>query len=281
MKKIVWLTAFTVSASSLLAQIKMPAPSPAQTVMQDFGLGKIEINYSRPAAKNRTMFGKNTDLAPAGDVWRTGANAATTVKFTDKVTINGVELAPGKYGLLSIPNKTEWIVIISKDTTVSQPSDYKEANDAVRVYAKPESVKPAVESFTIAVTDVLPESCNITLSWGTTLVKVPVTTNIRDRVRAQTEQALSTDKVSGNTYFTAANFYYEYDKDYNKALNCVTKAIEANPKAYWIYLLKARIEKELGDKVAAKQTATTCIELATAAKNNDYVRMANDLIKKL
>jgi tetratricopeptide (TPR) repeat protein len=281
MKKIVWLTAFTVSASSLLAQIKMPAPSPAQTVMQDFGLGKIEINYSRPAAKNRTMFGKNTDLAPAGDVWRTGANAATTVKFTDKVTINGVELAPGKYGLLSIPNKTEWIVIISKDTTVSQPSDYKEANDAVRVYAKPESVKPAVESFTIAVTDVLPESCNITLSWGTTLVKVPVTTNIRDRVRAQTEQALSADKVSGNTYFTAANFYYEYDKDYNKALNCVTKAIEANPKAYWIYLLKARIEKELGDKVAAKQTATTCIELATAAKNNDYVRMANDLIKKL
>lgn len=281
MKKIVWLTAFTVSASSLLAQIKMPAPSPAQTIMQDFGLGKIEINYSRPAAKNRTMFGKNTDLAPAGDVWRTGANAATTVKFTDKVTINGVELAPGKYGLLSIPNKTEWIVIISKDTSVSQPSDYKEANDAVRVYAKPETVKPAVESFTIAVTDVLPESCNITLSWGTTLVKVPVTTNIRDRVRAQTEQALSADKVSGNTYFTAANFYYEYDKDYNKALNCVTKAIEANPKAYWIYLLKARIEKELGDKVAAKQTATTCIELATAAKNNDYVRMANDLIKKL
>lgn len=281
MKKIVWLTAFTVSASSLLAQIKMPAPSPAQTIMQDFGLGKIEINYSRPAAKNRTMFGKNTDLAPAGDVWRTGANAATTVKFTDKVTINGVELAPGKYGLLSIPNKTEWIVIISKDTTVSQPSDYKEANDAVRVYAKPETVKPAVESFTIAVTDVLPESCNITLSWGTTLVKVPVTTNIRDRVRAQTEQALSADKVSGNTYFTAANFYYEYDKGYNKALNCVTKAIEANPKAFWIYLLKARIEKELGDKVAAKQSATTCIELATAAKNNDYVRMANDLIKKL
>lgn len=281
MKKIVWLTAFTLSASSLLAQIKMPAPSPAQTIMQDFGLGKIEINYSRPAAKNRTMFGKNTDLAPAGDVWRTGANAATTVKFTDKVTINGVELAPGKYGILSIPNKTEWIVIISKDTTVSQPSDYKEANDAVRVYAKPESVKPAVESFTIAVTDVLPESCNITLSWGTTLVKVPVTTNIRDRVRAQTEQALSADKVSGNTYFTAANFYYEYDKDYNKALNCVTKAIEANPKAFWIYLLKARIEKELGDKVAAKQSATTCIELATAAKNNDYVRMANDLIKKL
>ena len=81
-------------------------------------------------------------------------------------------------------------------------------------------------------------------------------------------------------YQQAASFYYEWDKDYNKALDYANKAIADNPKGFWLYLMKARIQKDMGDKTGAKASAQKTIEIATEAKNDDYVRMANDLIKK-
>ncbi|MGL1645727.1 DUF2911 domain-containing protein, partial [Vibrio parahaemolyticus] len=69
------------------AQVRMPAPSSTQTITQDFGLGKIELTYSRPNIKGRTVFKENSELAPLGKVWRTGANASTKIKFTDPVSI--------------------------------------------------------------------------------------------------------------------------------------------------------------------------------------------------
>ena len=108
MKRLLLLAAIGCTMATQ-AQIKMPAPSPTQTFTQEFGLGKIELSYSRPSIKGRAMFKENSELAPLGSVWRTGANSATTVKFTDDVTIGGVNLKAGKYGLLSIPGKNEWI----------------------------------------------------------------------------------------------------------------------------------------------------------------------------
>ena len=130
MKKIFLLIAIA-TASTSIAQIKMPAPSPTQTITQEFGLGKIELSYSRPSIKGRELFKEGSELAPLNNVWRTGANSATTLKFTDEVMIGGTTLKSGKYGLLTIPGKKEWIVIISKDTTVNQASSYKIENDVV------------------------------------------------------------------------------------------------------------------------------------------------------
>ena len=280
MKKVLLIAAIATS-TFLQAQIKMPAPSSTQSIYQDFGLGKIELSYSRPAIKGRQLFKDGSELAPLNSVWRTGANGATTLKFTDVVSINGVELKPGKYGLLTIPGKSEWTLIISKDTTVNQPSAYKVENDAVRITVAPMKMKQKVEVFTMQFANITAESCELHLMWGKTAISLPIVTNVRDRIRTQTETALQADKVTANTYFTAANFYYEMDKDYNKALNAVNKAIETSPKAFWMFLLKAKIEKELGDKVSAKTSAESCITIATEAKNTDYVRMATLLIKSL
>lgn len=92
---------------------------------------------------------------------------------------------------------------------------------------------------------------------------------------------LSADNVNPNLYFSAANFYYDIAKDYNKALTNVTKATDKNPKAYYMFLLKAKIEKALGDKASAKADAEKCVQLATEAKNDDYVRGGNMLLKSL
>ena len=90
-------------------------------------------------------------------------------------------------------------------------------------------------------------------------------------------------KSNPNAYWSASNFYYEWDKDYTKALSAVTKATEANPNGFWIFLLKAKVHRDLGDKVSAKTSAQKCIELAKAAPtpNEEYVKRATDLINKL
>jgi tetratricopeptide (TPR) repeat protein len=129
------------------------------------------------------------------------------------------------------------------------------------------------------ITDINPESAALHIMWGGTGVNVPITTSVKDRLRAQIETSLKGDKKP-MPYQQAANFYYEWDKDYAKALENVNKGIADSPKAFWLYLLKARIQKDMGDKAGAKASAQKTIEIATEAKNDDYVRMANDLIKK-
>src|SRR3954447_791507 len=113
---------FAVFAASILlltnvtAQVSMPQPSPTQTIRQEFGMGIIELTYSRPSIKGRQLFGENTVLAPLGKPWRTGANAATKIHFTDNVTVGGKTLDTGTYVIYTVPNKGQWDFVLSKGT---------------------------------------------------------------------------------------------------------------------------------------------------------------------
>lgn len=280
MKKVFLLAAMAVAVITQ-AQIKMPAPSSTQTITQDFGMGKIELTYSRPNIKGRALLKENSDLAPLNKLWRLGANAATRIKFTDNVTMGGKLLDTGSYVLYAIPGKDYWEMIVNKGLTNWGTDGYKESEDVVRFKVKAEKMSPFVESFTMQFAAIQPESCEIHAMWGNTAIAIPVSTNVKTRLRAQIEKELNADKVNPAVYQSAASFYFEWDKDLNKALVNAKKATEANPKGFWLFLLEARIEKEMGDKVAAKASAEKCIEVATAAKNDDYVKQANDLIKKL
>src|SRR3954471_6350370 len=104
-KSIVSLIALLFLMHAEAQQIRTPQPSPTQTIKQDFGIGTIELSYSRPGIKGRKL---GVDIAPYGAVWRTGANQATTLTFSDSVNIGGIKIAPGRYGLVSIPNKDQW-----------------------------------------------------------------------------------------------------------------------------------------------------------------------------
>src|ERR1700753_2987247 len=137
MQKILFLSAIScllILGSASAQSLRTPSPSVPQFVRQDFGLSNIELSYSRPGVKGRKVFG---DLVPFGKVWRTGANQATTLTFGDTVTIGGVAIAPGKYGLLSIPGADEWTFIITHQTDVTQPAAYKQDQDIVRIHAQP------------------------------------------------------------------------------------------------------------------------------------------------
>lgn len=280
MKKIMLIAAAFCSIH-VFAQVRMPAPSPTQKITQEFGLGSVEVTYSRPSSKGRSLFKDNSDLAPLGKLWRTGANAATKLYFTDKVMMGGKLLDTGMYVLYTIPGKEYWEIILNKGTNNSGTDGYKESEDVNRFKVKAEKNGAELETFTMQFDKVLPESCELQLAWGNTLVRIPMSVNVKDRIRLQVEKALSAETPNPAAFQAAANFYYEWDKNLNKALVNVTKATQANPKAFWLFLLQAKIQRDMGDKTAAKASAEKCIEAATEARNDDYVRQANDLIRKL
>ncbi len=256
-------------------QLTTPQPSPTQTVKQNFSTGSIELSYSRPSKKGRAVFG---DLVPYGKVWRTGANAATTLTFTDDVTIGGKEVKAGKYGLLSIPNEKKWTLIITKDVTVTSPAAYKEENDVVRLEADAMKMPYNIETFSITFGEITGSSINLQLMWDNVFLQFPITTNTEARVMKQIEEVMNKDN---KPYFSAAQYYYDNGKDLGQALTWANKAIDNNKEAFWIYMLKARILAKQGNKAEAKAAATTVVDLATKAKNDDYVKMGNDLIKTL
>jgi Protein of unknown function (DUF2911) len=275
MKKLL-LSAFAIALLfTSEAQLKTPAPSPGQTVKQEFSLSSIELSYSRPGIKGRKLY---ADIAPAGKVWRTGANGATTLTFGEEVMIGGTKIPAGKYGLLSIPDKKTWTLIISKQTDVTSPAAYKQDMDVVRVNAAVQSTKSAVETFTIQFANVKDNSCEIQLQWGKSIVSLPVTTDIDGKIMASIDAAMKTEKPP---YFAAAMYYMENGKDLNQALGWFNKAVEAQPDAFWVQHQWANCLAKLGKVNEAKAAATRSKELAITAKNDDYVKLNDDLLKKL
>lgn len=266
------LYACTIAAD---AQLRTPAPSPTQSIRQDFGLSRIELSYSRPNAKNRKVMG---DLVPYGKVWRTGANGATLLQFGDDVIIGGTTVPAGKYGLLTIPDKDNWTLIVTRQLNVTQPAVYNKDSDIVRVSAKPVTMKDKVETFTMQFANVAPASCELHLMWENTAVALPIKTDIDSKIMTQIADAMTKENPP---YFAAASYYFDNGKDMAKAKQWAEKAVEANPKSFFIVHLLAKIQARTGDKKAALATAQRSKELSKEAQNDDFVRLNEKLIEGL
>ena len=276
MKKLL-LAAICMSAIVMTEaqQLRTPQPSTTQTVKQDFGLGSIELSYSRPNMKGRKIFG---DLVPFDKVWRTGANSATTLTFSDEVIIGGTKIPAGKYGLLTIPSANEWTIIISKQTDVTSPTAYKQEMDVVRVKAKPMALPWSFETFGISFENIKDNSCELMIAWDKTLVALPITTDVDGKVMKQIETIMTKDN---RPYFAAAAYYADNGKDLNQAVAWFDKAIEQNPQAFWVYYQKAKALAKQGKKAEAMAVSAKSMELAKAAKNDDYVSLNEKLQKDL
>lgn len=277
MKKLLTCLLLTGSIymTSHAQQLRTPAPSPAATIKQSFALSSVEVNYSRPAVRGRAIFG---DLVPYGKVWRTGANEATTITFGEDVTVGGKKVPAGKYGLLTIPGQNEWTIIISKQLDVTSPAAYKQDQDVVRFTAKSETLPFSVESFMIVFDDIKSNSMLVELIWDKTAVGFPIESDVDSKVMAQIDNAMNKDN---RPYFGAAMYYMENGKDMNKALEWLNKAVEQNPNAFWIHHQRANAFAKLGKKQDAIAAANKSIELARAAKNDDYVALNEKLLKTL
>lgn len=266
----------TLTCGALQAQgLKVPAPSTGQTIKQEFGLGNVELSYSRPSTKGRKIFG---DLVPFNKVWRTGANGATTLNFSDDVIIGGKTIPAGKYGLLTIPAQGSWTVIITKQLDVTSPSAYKEDQDVVRVNVKTIALPYKVETFLMQFDEIKGTECNLWIMWDKTAVALPIKTEIDAKVMAQISEAMKSEKPP---YFNAAMYYMEAGKDLKQAHEWLTKATELNPNFFWVWHQKANAEAKLGLKKEAIASANQSLKLAQDAKNPDYVALNEKLLKTL
>lgn len=275
MKKI--STLFTAVLCSLItlsadAQLLMPQSSSSQTLIQEFGLGKITVKYSRPNIKGRSV---SADLAPYGEVWRTGANDATVITFTEAVTLEGNAVPAGEYALFTIPGKDEWTIILNKETKQWGAYSYKQSEDVLRFKVKPGKLNDKVETFTITFNDVLPSTATLDLLWTNIRVSVKMTTDVDSKVMASIDEAMKGDK---KPYAMAAIYYYENGKDLKKALEWINVAETADPKAPWFKYQKGRIQLKLGDKTGAAQTAKAGIEAAKAMNNAEYIRLNGKIL---
>lgn len=262
-----------LTTTSVNAQLKVPAPSPLQTIKQAFALSDITVEYSRPSAKGRVIYG---DVVPFGKVWRTGANGATKITFGEDVKVEGMDVKAGTYAIYSIPNKDSWEVMLYKDLTLGgDVAEYKKENELVRFVVKPTAMNDKVETFSIDLSDITASTVKVQLVWEKTRVSFNVVADIDSKIMKTIENTIVKDN---RPYFQAASYYYDNDKDLKQAGEWVDKAIANNPKAYWVVLLKAKIQTKQKDTKGAIATAEQVITIATEAKDDAYIAQAKKLI---
>ena len=262
------LICLTIGMSETTAQLNLPASSPLQTIKQNIALSAITVEYSRPSAKGRIIFG---DLVPYDKVWRTGANQSTKITFGGDMVVEGNRIQKGNYALYTIPGKTEWTIIFSKNTTWWGAYPYTETEDLLRFKVKSIALPSSVETFTINFDNSSANSTTMVLLWEKTRVPIVISADDDALAMKNIDEAMSPE--DNRPYIEAANYYYENNKDMNKALEWINKSIEMIPKAYWAILLKAKIQIKRKDYPGAIAAASQVITLAREDKSDEYISL--------
>ena len=275
MKKIISTLLMAVVCSTGFSQVKTPQSSPKATVTQVVGLTDVSIEYNRPSAKGRTIFG---DLVPFGKLWRTGANANSIITFSDDVMIDGKTLAKGKYAIFTVPKADNWDIIFYTDTNNwGIPENLDDSKVALKTTVKPQMLNSKVESFTIAMNNLDNNFGHLEISWEKTMVAVKIEVPTNKTAMASIDKALN--GPSANDYYAAGTYFFQSNGDLKKALEYVDKALSMNEKpTFWQLRQKSLIQAKMGDKKGAIETAKLSLAASEAAKNNDYIKMNKDSI---
>lgn len=246
------------------SQTYFPELSPKGLIMQNVGQTTIEINYERPAARGRKVFGQ---LVPYNKLWRTGAGNCTKIKFNETVIIGGTKVNAGTFSLLTIPGPAEWTIIINSDTTLYGTSSYIQNKDLIRFAVKPEKTSRFYESLTIDL-DVIPNNAELYISWERTQIHFTIGTEIDKRITEYIAQTLLTNNSSDpDEYANAADYYFYLNKEPEKALILINNAI-SKKNELWYFRLKIDILEKPGKYQDAIEVCKLAIEFIN--NNSDW-----------
>lgn len=270
MKRILIFLSFIISHFAVEAQVRIPETSPKAIIKQVVGLTDVEIVYSRPSARGRSVLG---NLVPFGQLWRTGANDNSTISFSDDVVINGKTLKKGKYALYTVPNIQSWDVVFYTITdNWGTPKEYDESKVALKTTVNEEALTKPVETFTLAINNLDTNSATLDISWENSYVSLKFEVPTKKIAVASIEKALA--GPSPEEFYTAAQYYYQSNGDIEKARTYIDKAVELSKNVPFYYLrLKSLIQAKQGDKKGAIETAKWSISASEAAGNKEYVDM--------
>ena len=274
------LLAFATTAS---AQINKPAPSPSAKLSQDVGLTKVHIEYSRPGVKGRKIFG---GLEKYDAVWRTGANACTKITFENNAMMAGQEVPKGTYSLFTIPKEGKtWTFILNKDTTLWGAGGYDPAKDLFRVEVAVETLPMLVETMTIDLANFHTNGADLQISWEKSRVSVPIVVDSDTLVFAEIDAKVlnAEGEISARTYYDAAMFYVEKNKDLPLAAKWLDKAVEMSPDAFWQVYQQGELALKLGDPVKARGCMEATMRIAKESPRGDfgYIAKAKEFLEKM
>ncbi|WP_278035929.1 DUF2911 domain-containing protein [Flavobacterium nitratireducens] len=270
MKRVLFVLVLVVFQLSSKAQVRIPEMSPKAVIKQVVGLTDVEIVYSRPSARGRSVLG---NLVPFGQLWRTGANENTIITFGDDVVINGKTLKKGKYALFSVPNVQSWdIIFYTAIDNWGTPKEYDESKVALKATVQDQTLSKPVETFTIAINNLETSSATLDIAWENSYVSLKFEVPTKKIAIASIEKTLA--GPTPEEYYTAAQYFYQSNSDIVKGREYIDKAVELSKSVPFYYLrLKSLIQAKQGDKKGAIETAKWSISAAEAAGNKEYVEM--------
>jgi Protein of unknown function (DUF2911)/Tetratricopeptide repeat len=256
------------TATGETLMLNLPRASQHALVSQRIGITDITINYHRPLANGRQVWGK---LVPYGQVWRAGANENTIITFSDPVTIEGQSLDKGTYGLHMIPAETEWTIIFSKNSTAWGSFTYKQDEDALRVKVKSQT-GDMHDALAYDFDDVKADSAVVTMRWEKVAVPFKVHVNVNDIVTASIHQ-----QIHGmNQYYwegpdDAAQYFLVNKINLDEALKYEDLSIQ-NEERYDNLMNKSKVLEAMGRKQDADSFRAKALDKANALQLYVYGR---------
>jgi Protein of unknown function (DUF2911) len=282
MKKLLFCTYFATALllaissiggqGALYAQLNTPPPSPEAEWKQRLGFTFVTVVYERPLMRGRKIFG---GLEPFGKVWRTGAGDCTTIKFSDDIEFGGQKVKKGKYSLFTIPDATEWTVILNTDTTQHGAFNYDEKKDVLRIKIKPETTTKIHESFGIELIDIQQDyTATLALTWENTSIKIPVKSYADEQIMADIQnQIFVQKKQNANLFYNASAYYMNSKRDLKQALEWSQKAETMDKENFYYVNQSTKILEQMKDYKAAIESGKRAVEVGnkkgfkTAAAN--------------
>lgn len=234
----------------------LPRVSPNASVSQTIGVTEVEISYGRPSVRGRTIYG---DLVPYGEIWRTGANEATTISFSSPVQIEGESLEAGTYALFTIPGQDTWSIIFNENPDQWGAYEHDPSEDVLEVEVPPESADMR-EMLTFTFHNVTDTSATSVLHWAETRVPFQITVNTPQVLQARAEEAIS----GGDDWQTPlrfASYALENDVLTEEALQWVDQSIDREER-FENLAIKARLLATQGSYDEAITTAEAALSQA-------------------
>ncbi len=271
MKASALLAGIIVLSGISLAQsvvLDLPRQSQKAEITQRIGVTNITISYHRPLANGRKIWG---GLVPYGQVWRAGANENTTISFSDPVMIEGKPLDRGTYGLHMIPAADQWTVIFSKNSTSWGSFTYKEAEDALRVTVKPQTIEMH-NALAYDFDDLKPDSAVVTMRWEKVAVPFKIGVDVHDIVEASIKKQLrGIGQYTWEGWDEAANYLLAEKVALDDALTYSNKSIEVEDR-YDNEMTKSKVLVALDRKDEATSAQKKALDLANPLQLHLYAR---------
>lgn len=275
------LYAIAIAAMPLISVAQdLPAPSPKAMVQQRIGLTDVTVEYSRPSMKGRKVFG---DVVPYGEVWRTGANKATSISFKGDVVVADQPLKAGTYSIFTIPHEGgAWEVIFNRNTELWGASDRKPEEDVLHIKV-PAKECPITETFTMEFANLGQDEGDLVLRWETQEAFVHITADATKQGKANIAEAVAKPDAGYRPFYSAANFYLDRNLDAKQALAWAEKSV-SKEKKYWntFVLAKAQAANNMFKEAAdtAREAAKMAAEEKDGGAERTYLQKSEEWMAK-